>query len=180
MVNPTNITNMYANSLFPYCESNWDNLDASLKDLPTLSQFKSALLKTIRPSPRSYFNTTDKTGIHRLAQLRVGLSDLRDHRKNHHFVNCPLATCACSQGPETTKHFLLECNRFITQRNVLMTSLSGISPNIDLSDFQSLSAVLLYGSKDHSFYTNTAILNATIAFIKSSKRFDKLEAFHEI
>ena len=178
-VTAPNTTNRYANSFFPYCQLNWNNLDASVKNLPTLSQFKSALLKTIRPSPRSYYNITDKIGIHRLAQLRLGLSDLRDHRKNHHFVNCPVATCACSLGPETTKHFLLECNRFVTQRNVLMTFLSGISPNIDVSDLQSLTDILLYGSKKHSFYANTDILNATIAFVKSSKRFDRLEAFNQ-
>ena len=174
---PPNTTNRYANSFFPYCQLNWDRLDESLKDLPTLSQFKSAFLKTIRPTPRSYFNSTDKAGIRRLAQLRVGLSDLRDHRKNHHFVNCPHATCACSQGPETNQHFLLECSRFVTQRNVLMTFLYGLSPPIDFSDFHSLANVLLYGSQVYSFHTNTDILNATIAFIKSSKRFDKLEAF---
>ena len=61
-----------------------------------------------------------------------------------------------------------------------MTFLSSISPTIDVSDHQSLTEVLLYGSKSHSFYTNTDILNATIAFIKSSKRFDKLEAFNLI
>ena len=172
-----NTTLRYANSFFPYCQLNWDKLSTSIKDLPNLSQFKSALLKTIRPTPRSYFNITDKPGIRRLAQLRVGLSDLRDHRRNHHFVNCPSATCACSLGPETTQHFLLECNRFIRQRNVLITFLSSISPPIDVSDHKLLTDVLLYGSKKHSFYTNTDILNATIAFIKSSKRFDRLEAF---
>ena len=176
-VNPPISTNRYANSFFPYCQLNWENLDASIKDLPSLSQFKSALLKLFRPQPRSYFNVTDKTGIRRLSQLRIGLSDLRDHRNKHHFVNCPVPTCSCLQGPETTKHFLLECNRFVPQRNVLLTFLSSISPTIDTSISQSLSDILLYGSKDHSFYTNTDILNATIAFIKSSKRFDKLEAF---
>ena len=60
-----------------------------------------------------------------------------------------------------------------------MTFLSGISPNIDVSDLQSLTDVLLYGSKKYSFYTNTDILNATIAFVKSSKRFDRLEAFNQ-
>ena len=175
--NPPNITKRYANSFFPYCNINWANLDASIKDVPTLSQFKSAILKKFRPHARSYFNATDKAGIRRLAQLRVGLSDLRDHRHNHHFVNCPTAVCACSQGSETTKHFLLECNRFVTQRNVLMASLSRISPNIDLSISPLLSDLLLYGSKDYSFYANTDILNATIAYIKSSKRFDTLEAF---
>ena len=177
---PPNITKRYANSFFPYCQENWNNLDVSVKDVPTLSRFKSALLKKIRPSPKSYFNVADRNGIRRLAQLRVGLSDLRQHRNNHHFVNCPDATCVCSQGIETTEHFLLGCSRFTTQRNVLMTSLSQLLPNVDFSVVPSLSNLLLYGSKDFSFYTNTDILNATIAYIKSSKRFDKLEAFSEI
>ena len=174
---PMNITKRYSNSFFPYCNTHWDNLDASIKEVPTLSQFKSALLKKIRPTPRSYFNVIDKLGLRRLAQLRVGLSDLRDHRKNHHFVNCPVATCACSQGNETTEHFLLECSRFFTERVVLMASLSQTLPNTDLNAFASLSNVLLYGSNNFSFYTNTDILNATVTFIKSSKRFVKLEAF---
>ena len=104
---------------------------------------------------------------------------MRDHRQKHHFANCPIATCACLQGPETTTHFLLECNRYTTQRNVLTTFLSTIVPVLDMSDPESLSDILLYGSKNHSFYTNTDILNATIAFILSSKRFDRLEAFHQ-
>ena len=145
-----------------------------------MSQFKSALFKKIRPSPKSYFNVADRNGVRRLAQLRVGLSDLRHHRNNHHFVNCPDATCACSQGLETTEHFLLGCSRFTLQRNVLMASLSQLLPNVDFSTFPSLANLLLYGSKYFSFYTNTDILNATIAYIKSSKRFDKLEAFNEI
>ena len=108
---------------------------------------------------------TDKLGLRRLAQLRVGLSDLRDHRKNHHFLNCPVSTCACSQGNETTEHFLLECNRFSTERIVLMASLSQALPSIDFNSFASLSNVLLYGSKNFSFFTNTDILNATVTFI---------------
>ena len=140
---PPITTKRYANSFFPNCQLNWEKLDASVRDLPTLSQFKSALLKHIRPQPRSYFNVTDKAGIRRLSQLRVGLNDLRDHRNKHHFVNCPLPTCACSQGPETTKHFLLECNRFVPQRNALLTFLSSISPIIDTSVSQSLSDILL-------------------------------------
>ena len=177
---PINITKRYANSFCPYCQVNWDNLGASIKEVPTLSQFKSALLKKIRPPPKTYFNVTDKLGLRRLAQLRVGLSDLRDHRKNHHFANCPDATCACSQGSETTEHFLLECHRFSTQRNVLMASLARILPNKDILTFPPLSTLLLYGLKDVSFYANTDILNCTIVFIKSSKRFFKLEAFSDI
>ena len=79
-------------------------MDASIRDLPTLSQFKSALIKRFRPPPRSYYNITDKLGIRRLAQLRVGLSDLRDHRKKHHFVNCPNRKCLVVSGPCKQEH----------------------------------------------------------------------------
>ena len=177
---PPNTTQRYAKSFFPYCQSFWDRLDESSKDAPSLPRFKSMLLKNIRPLPKPYFNAVDKKGIRRIAQLRVGLSDLRDHRKNHHFANCPNATCTCAQGDETTEHFLLECNRFTTQRALLLSTITTTFPTIDLSDTASLSRLLLYGSKDLSFYANTDILNATIAFITSSKRFEKLEAFLEM
>ena len=72
------------------------------------------------------------------------------------------------------------CNRFLSQRTILLSSLANISPTIDFYDSQSLSHILLYGSKDLSFYANTDILNATIAFISSSKRFEKLEAFQGV
>ena len=130
--------------------------------------------------PKPYFNANDKNGIRRIAQLRVGLSDLRAHRNNHHFVNCPSATCVCALGDETTEHFLLGCNRFDSQRTILFSSLANISPAIDFTDTHALSHLLLYGSKDLSFYANTDILNATIAFISSSKRFEKLEAFQGV
>ena len=61
-----------------------------------------------------------------------------------------------------------------------MASLSQALPNTDLTAFPLLSDVLLYGSDKFSFYTNTDILNATITYIISSKRFLKLEAFNEI
>ena len=91
-------------------------------------------MKNIRPLPKPYFNTNDKIGIRRIAQLRVGLSDLRAHRYNHHFINCPSASCVCAQGDETTEHFLLGCNRFLSQRSTLLSSLANISPVIDFSD----------------------------------------------
>ena len=65
-------------------------------------------------------------------------------------------------------------------KELFFSSLANISPTIDFSDTRALSHLLLYGSKDLSFYANTDILNATIAFISSFKRFEKLEAFQEV
>ena len=47
-------------STFQVCQLYWDRLDESVKDAPSLSRFKSALLKNIRPLPKPYFNAVDK------------------------------------------------------------------------------------------------------------------------
>ena len=76
---PVNTTKRFANSFFPYCLKHWNNLSAHIKSSVSLSIFKKALLKTVRPVARPCFHLTDN--------LRVGFSDLHEHRYRHHF-NC--------------------------------------------------------------------------------------------
>ena len=54
--------------------------------------------------------------------------------------------------------------------------------NIDVSKMEivNLTNVLLYGSNDYNLVINKAILQATITFIKQSKRFKVLEAFSQV
>ena len=41
-------TNRFANSFFPFCLSEWNSLDASIKESPSLSEFKTKLNSQIR------------------------------------------------------------------------------------------------------------------------------------
>ena len=50
-----NITKIYSNSFFPYCNTHWNNIDASIKEVPTLSQFKNVLLKKNQTHPEIIF-----------------------------------------------------------------------------------------------------------------------------
>ncbi len=40
-----------------------------------------------------------------------------------------------------------------------------------------LCSIILFGSKDHGDDINKTLLNATIRFIRATKRFDKIEAY---
>ena len=54
-----------------------------------------------------------------------------------------------------------------------MNELLKIDPNIHLLDDLSTSNLLLYGCGKYNFDTNTAILNLSLEFIVTTKRFDE-------
>ena len=54
-----------------------------------------------------------------------------------------------------------------------MNELLKIDPDIHLLDDLSISNLLLYGSGKYNFDTNTAILNLSLEFIVTTKRFDE-------
>ena len=87
-------TNRYDNSIFPFCISNWNNLDSNIKSSSSFSLFKTNLNKFVRPKGNIFFSIRDRFGIKLLTKIRVCISDLRDHRFNHNF-NCANPTCFC-------------------------------------------------------------------------------------
>ena len=150
-------TNFFANSFFPYCTDQWNELDPTIKNLQSISLFKKALLKFIRPTAAYVFNVTDHFGLKLLTRLRLGLSHLNEHKFRH---------------PETVSHFLLHCPFHNIHRKTLFDSFSAIDESIsDLSD-PDLVTLLLYGNiRLYNSEQNTCILNCT-SFLKSSERFD--------
>ena len=133
----------------------------------------------MRPPKQPYFGIVDFIGLKLLTQLRVDLNDLREHRFRHGFANCPSPTCACGSEIESTSHFLHRCPRFDTQRNELHSKIRslGAADTRFSSNRDVFTSTLLYGMTNLTCENNRLILEATIDFIKKSKRFDKLEAF---
>ena len=108
---PISRTERYDNSFFPFCINNWNNIDDTIKSLPSLNEFKNKLCKFIRPEKSSFYNIRDSYGIKLLTKIRVSFSDLRDHRCDHKF-NCDNPTCLCVLEDETAVHFFLCCPRY--------------------------------------------------------------------
>ena len=93
---------------------------------------------------------------------------------------CICPTCRCNLDDEKTAHFILRCPNydnfcFHLLRNVInTTNWFGI---VDLSDKDSLK-ILLYGSHNYNNIINLNILTKTIAYIKSTKRFDVIGSYN--
>ena len=174
---PNFSTIRYKNSYFPFCYNAWQDLDPALKESDSLFSFKSNYLKNIRPSKSNLFGITDRFGTPLLTRLRVNFSDLRDHRFNHKF-NCTSPFCACSSEIESTEHFFLRCPLFISQRQTLLSNIAAaLSSDISILPHSHLTNILLYGSPSFNNITNKTILTASLHYIKSSGRFNTIEAY---
>ena len=80
----------------------------------------------------------------------------------------------CSSGfdIETTSHFLLHCQNFINERSLHLNNVSGLTKEKLPSCDTSVIKLFLYGDDSLDLVTSTLILNASVDFILSSKRFD--------
>ena len=140
--------------------------------LKTFSIFRSRLLKQIRSSGNSIFNVSNMIGIQHLARLRLRLSHLREHKFRHHSNDTLNPPCPCNSEVESLSHFFLHCHFFDNQRIILMNEILNIDPDINLLDDISISNLLLYGSKKYSNEIIKKILEISIKYILTSKRFE--------
>ena len=167
-------TERFRNSFFPYCISQWNTLDSHIRELPSISTFKRALLNFLRPKPSTNFRIKKQyNGLILLTRLRVGFSHLREHKFRHGFSDTIDPFCSCRNNSiETTEHYLLHCSNFSNQRLTLFNNLQRydicqipLNPTFLCNTF-------LYGNSKFSSDINVEILNATIKFFVDSERFN--------
>ena len=165
-------TERYQSSFFPYCISQWNVLDSNIRNLPTISTFKSAIFKFIRPKSSSVFNVRHHQGAIFLTRLRIGFSHLREHKFRHNFLDTTDPFCTCrTNSIETTEHYLLRCSNFSTYRSVLFNDLHSLNLCILPLNASTLSRILLYGDPDIEDDRNRIVLETVIKYILSTSRF---------
>ena len=113
-------------------------------------------------------------GIKLIARLRFGLSHLSEHKFKHNFQESLNPLCNCGHGIESTTLSFIHCPIFTNERYTLLSTLSSIDCNLlNNTDFV-LTQTLLFGNLSFNSNKNLEILNATIDYILSTKRFGKL------
>ena len=127
----------------------------------------------MRPTPNSVYGACDPHGLILLTRLRVGLSHLREHKFRHGFNDTVNPLCPCNMEVESVIHFFLHCHNYDLQRLDLMNELFNLAPVLQTFDEKSLSNILLYGSNNFNTKLNSEIINLSLNFIISIKRFEE-------
>ena len=177
-ISPFVRTERYENSFFPFTIREWKYLDEEAKSKPSVKCFKIFINDNyIRTPGHPLYGICDKYGISLLTKIRVGFSDLREHRFLHNF-NCISPVCRCGLDDESPVHYFLCCPMFTNERIVLLSNVSDIiHSDVYVFPNEHLLHILLYGSNVYNCITNKLIISEAITFIRNSGRFVKLEAF---
>ena len=148
-------------------------MDATIKNLPSVSRFKKLLLSYFKADENSIFNVHNPIGIKLLSRLRLNFSQLNEHEFRHNFQDTFNWLCFCNSETETTSHYILRCPLFSEKRMKLLESLHNLENNLWNHCDDDIVNISLYGSSKYSFSTNNKILSFTVEFLESTKRFDK-------
>ena len=126
----------------------------------------------MRPNPNSIFNCHNPKAIKYLSRIRLGLSRLRENKFKHSFQDTLNPICFCGSDVERPCHYLISCLIFNAERNTLLNNIRKIAPSILNLNHSQITHVLFYGDSSLKIETNTEILNSTMNYILSTKRFE--------
>ena len=161
----------YMNSFFPDSVKSWNIIGVDFCSTNSIAIFKKNIINLIRPVVKSHFGIHDPIGLKILYQLRVGLSPLKCHKKQHNFVDTPNDWCDCRCAPENSTHYLISCDLYALPRLTLRSTVLNILQRNNLQNLLEEIEIYLYGHPSLSFVDNKNILLSTITFFKESKRF---------
>ena len=135
-------TQLYYNSFLPSVVRDWNELPHTTRNAPSISAFKRSLNSTLFSVPRFYLGGKRIGQIYH-SRLRLDCNSLNHHLFSKNIIVSPL--CICGR-PETTKHYLFDCNGFNKLRQEMMQSISQLcEPTLN---------ALLYRVTDLSNETN--------------------------
>ena len=116
----------FDSSFFPSTLRLWNGLDISVRNSPTLLEFKSKLWnESQRDKASGILSIGERKFIIISTRIRHNCSNLN---ADLHRVNIvPSPSCSCSANFETAQHYFFECRNFENQRQNLFRALSFIS-----------------------------------------------------
>ena len=147
----------------------WINLPLNIK-CKDLEDFKYNLKLELKPQRIKHYSKGSKNGNSLLTRLRVGQSELNLHKFSVGQVEKP--DCICHANEESTKHFLIDCFLYTTERQKLFLLVEHYIPKF--KGLFKAANILLYGLKtnDPDFdHLNFIITKAVQNFIIQIKKF---------
>ena len=130
----------------------WLNAINLIINASSFNSFRKSIVKCIRLSDNSFFNSPNPKGIKFITRLRRGLNQLQEHKFKRSFQDSLNSFSNYGLNIESTAHYLLHCPTYITERRTFLSTIENIYNNLlDLSE-PVLIKTILFGN--NLFNTN--------------------------
>ena len=140
--------------------------------MQNIVDFKLSMKKKFKPEKYKHFARGSKIGNKLLTRIRVGRSDLNQHKFTIGLTDSP--ECLCHFRSESPEHFFLDCFLYLPERQILFGLIEHYVPHFkNLTKRKKLEIILSGVNIDNENFlsTNTTIMRATQNFILHTKRF---------
>ena len=161
----------FSKSFFPYFSKLWNSLNKEVTS-KNLQDFK-IYTKSLKPKKIKHFSRGNKTSNSLLTRLRIGRSDLNQHKFTIGLIESPECLCHCKE--ESTKHYFIECFLYTQERQNLFNLIGHYIPKFKTMNKTERLDLILFGynkENDEFSYLNTIITKFVQNFIVKTKRFD--------
>ena len=163
--------NKFNNSFFPHTLNLWNKLPKHIQS-ENINDFKISIKNIIKPKRIKHFSTGCKLGNTLLTQIRVGRSNLNQHRFTIGFIDSP--ECLCHHKSESPEHYFLHCFLYSPERQILFILIEHYVPKFpNLNNKQKIELILNGINNDDPIfnYLNRTLTKAVQNFILATKRF---------
>ena len=130
----------FENSFFPHISSLWNSLPKNelCKDLIDIKKFTN---KNFKLPCYKHFSRGNKIGNSLLTKIRVGRSDLHQHRYIIGLSDSP--ECECHHREESPLHYFIDCFLYSPERQILFEQIEHYIPKFkNLSKQKKLEIIL--------------------------------------
>ena len=149
----------------------WNSLPTHVK-CKNVEDFKDYVNKELKPKKYKHFARGNKISNSLLTKIRVGRSDLRQHKFTIGLVDSP--QCDCFFREESPSHFFLDFFLYLPEPQVLFDLFEHYIPKFTSFTKQKKLDIILKGihpENEEFLRTNTTLTIAVQNFITHTKRF---------
>ena len=140
----------FSSSFFPYFSKLWNNIDSKYTNR-NLQDFK-LYTKSLKPKKVKHFNRGEKITNSHLTRIRVGRSDLNQHKFSIGLVDTP--ECSCHFKEESPKHYFLDCFLYTQERQNLFSLIGHYIPKFQkMSNRDKLNIILFCYNFENDEYS---------------------------
>ena len=165
-----NYGSKFKNSFFPYTSGIWNNIPKEVQ-FRDLTEFKE-YTRTLKPSRYKHFSRGNKISNTLLTKIRVGRSDLNQHKFTIGLSETP--QCICHYREESPSHYFIDCFLYLPERQTLFEKIEHYIPNFpNLPKYRKLEILLngIHIENPDLLPLNTTLTIAVQHFIIRTNRF---------
>ena len=165
----------FEQSFFPKTTKMWNDLPKNIQ-LKDLDEFKIGIREMIKPPKYKHFLRGSKIGNSLLTRIRVGRSELNQHKFTIGLEVSP--ECLCHFRSESPEHYFLDCFLYSNERQTLFSLIEYYVPFFKNSNKKKKLEIILKGvnfDNDDFLKTNTILMKSVQNFILKTNRFSHVD-----